>query len=327
MYCICSPYCFFTAQACRNSWDEDWEGKIIGDGLHWDFIMEYFLHILVITGIYIILTLSLNLVVGYTGLPALGHAAFSCVGAYTSSLLALNLGLSPWLGLLIGACAAALLGFGIALASIRLKGDYLALATFGFGVIVYSVARNWISITRGPLGLPGIPRFLIFSVQLSEIWQYLVVVTAFVLLTNFVMRRLVHSPFGRILRAIREDEIAAQSVGKDVEKYKILVFVIGAFFSGIAGSLYAHYISFIDPSSFTVMESIIILIMVVFGGMGSLSGSFVGASILVVFPELLRFLGLPTSIAAPLRQMIYGLLLVLLMLKRPRGILGRYRWQ
>lgn len=119
--------------------------------------MEYILHILVITGIYIILALSLNLVVGYTGLAALGHAAFSCVGAYTSSLLALNYGLSPWIGLLIGAGTAAILGVFIGAPSLRLKGDYLALATFGLGVIVYSVAKNWVSVTRGPMGLPGIP--------------------------------------------------------------------------------------------------------------------------------------------------------------------------
>ncbi|MEW6215578.1 MAG: branched-chain amino acid ABC transporter permease [Nitrospirota bacterium] len=289
--------------------------------------MEYLLHILIIAGIYIILTLSLNLVVGYTGLAALGHAAFSCVGAYTSSLLALNLGLSPWLGLLIGACVAALSGVVIGFPSVRLKGDYLALATFGLGVIVYSIAKNWVSVTRGPMGLPGIPGFSVFGNQLSEIWSYLILVTLFVFLTYFIIKRVVNSPFGRVLRGIREDEIATLAMGKDVDRHKILVFVIGAFFAGIAGSLYAHYITFIDPSSFTVMESITILLMVVFGGMGSLSGSFIGASVLVIFPELIRFLGMPSSVAAPLRQMIYGLLLIILMLKRPQGILGRYRFR
>jgi len=289
--------------------------------------MEYILHILVITGIYIILTLSLNLLVGYTGLAALGHAAFSCVGAYASSLLALNYGLSPWIGLLVGACVAAILGVFIGAPSLRLKGDYLAIATFGSGVIVYSVAKNWVSVTRGPMGLPGIPGFSVFGLQLSEVWAYLILVAIFVLLTHFVIRRVVNSPFGRILRGIREDEIASLAMGKDVNKHKIIVFVIGAFFAGIAGSLYAHYITFIDPSSFTVMESITILLMVVFGGMGSLPGSFVGAAILVIFPELLRFLGMPSSVAAPLRQMIYGLLLIVLMLKRPQGILGKYRWK
>lgn len=289
--------------------------------------MEYILHILVITGIYVILTLSLNLVVGYTGLAALGHAAFSCAGAYVSSLLALNYGLSPWIGLLVGACVAAILGVFIGAPSLRLKGDYLAIATFGSGVIVYSVAKNWVSVTRGPMGLPGIPGFSIFGMQISEVWAYLILVAVFVFLTYFVIRRVVKSPFGRILRGIREDEIAALAMGKNVNKYKIIVFVIGAFFAGIAGSLYAHYITFIDPSSFTVMESIAILLMVVFGGMGSLPGSFVGAAILVIFPELLRFLGMPSSVAAPLRQMIYGLLLIVLMLKRPQGILGKYRWK
>ena len=289
--------------------------------------MEYFLHILVITGIYVILTLSLNLVVGYTGLAALGHAAFSCVGAYASSLLALNYGLSPWIGLLVGACVAAILGVFIGAPSLRLKGDYLAIATFGLGVIVYSIAKNWVSVTRGPMGLPGIPGFSVFGLQISEVWAYLILVAVFVFLTYFVIRRVVKSPFGRILRGIREDEIAALAMGKNVNKHKIIVFVIGAFFAGIAGSLYAHYITFIDPSSFTVMESISILLMVVFGGMGSLPGSFAGAAILVIFPELLRFLGMPISVAAPLRQMIYGLLLIVLMLKRPQGILGKYRWK
>jgi len=221
--------------------------------------MEYLLHILVITGIYIILTLSLNLVVGYTGLAALGHAAFSCVGAYASSLLALNYGVSPWLGLLVGACAAAILGVFIGAPSLRIKGDYLALATFGLGVIVYSVAKNWMSVTRGPMGLPGIPGFSVFGIQLSSVWTYLILVAFFVFLTYFIIRRVVKSPFGRILRGIREDEVATLAMGKDVNKHKIMVFVIGAFFAGIAGSLYAHYITFIDPSSFTVMESITIL--------------------------------------------------------------------
>ena len=289
--------------------------------------MDYILHILVMTGIYIILTMSLNLVVGYTGLAALGHAAFSCVGAYVSALLALNYGISPWLGLPIGACAAAVLGVFIGAPSLRLKGDYLAIATFGLGVIIYSVAKNWVSLTRGPMGLPGIPGFTIFGWQVSAVWAYLLLVAAFVWLTWFVMNRVVNSPFGRILRGIREDEVAALAMGKNVDKYKIVVFVIGAFFAGIAGSLYAHYITFIDPSSFNVMESITILLMVVFGGMGSLKGSFVGAAVLVIFPELLRFLGMPSSVAAPLRQMIYGLLLIVLMLYRPQGIVGKYRWK
>ncbi len=289
--------------------------------------MEYLVHILIISGIYIILTLSLNLILGYTGIPALGHIAFACVGAYTSSLLALNYGISPWIGLLIGACFASILGLVIGFPSMRLKGDYLALATFGFGVIVYSISKNWVDLTRGPMGLPGIPKFSVIGFELQPVWAYLILIIAFVFITTFVINRIVDSPFGRVLRSIREDEIASLSIGKNINKYKLIVFVVGAFFAGIAGSLYAHYITFIDPSSFTVMESIAVLLMVVFGGMGSIKGSFIGALVLVIFPELLRFLGMPGSVAAPLRQMIYGLLLIVLMLKRPQGIIGQYRFK
>ncbi len=278
-------------------------------------------------GIYIILTLSLNLIVGYTGLAALGHMAFACVGAYTSSLLALNYGISPWIGLVIGAFVASLLGLIIGFPSIRLEGDYLALATFGFGIIVYSISKNWVSLTRGPMGLPGIPKFSFLGFELQPTWAYLLLVIVFVAITTFVINRIVDSPFGRVLKSIREDEVASLSIGKDVNRYKLIVFIVGAFFAGIAGSLYAHYITFIDPSSFTVMESITVLLMVVFGGMGSIRGSFVGALILVIFPEMLRFMGMPSSIAAPLRQMIYGLLLTVMMIKRPQGIVGKYRFR
>lgn len=289
--------------------------------------MEYLLHILVIAGIYIILTLSLNLIIGYTGLAALGHIAFACLGAYTSSLLALNFGISPWIGLLIGAILVSILGVIVSYPSLRLKGDYLALATFGLGIIVYSVAKNWVSLTRGPMGLPGIPPFSIFGYEISNVWSYLILVLIFVVITFVAIRNITNSPFGRILKGIREDEIATVAMGKNINKHKLIVFVAGAFFAGIAGSLYAHYITFIDPSSFTVMESIAVLLMVVFGGMGNLAGSFIGASILVILPELLRFLGMPSSVAAPLRQMIYGLLLIILMIWRPQGLMGRFKFK
>jgi len=289
--------------------------------------MDYLIHILIITGIYTILTLSLNLIVGFTGLPALGHIAFACIGAYTSSLLALNFGISPWIGLFIGAILAGFFGMVIGFPSLRLKGDYFALATFGLGIIVYSIVKNWVSLTRGPMGLPGIPHFSLFGYEISSGWSYLILVLTFVLLTYLAIRNITNSPFGRILKGIREDEIATLAMGKNVNKYKLIVFVVGAFFAGIAGSLYAHYITFIDPSSFTVMESFTVLLMVVFGGMGSLKGSFVGVLILVVFPELLRFLGMPNSIAAPLRQMIYGLLLIILMIWRPQGLLGKFKFK
>jgi len=288
--------------------------------------MEYILHILVICGIYSILTLSLNLIVGYTGQISIGHAAFFCTGAYISALLSLNLGFSPWIGLILAGCGAAVLGVVIGAPSIRLKGDYLALATVGAGIIVYQIAKNWVSLTRGPMGLPGIPGFSVFGYTLDATRSYLILVIAVTIFSVFIIRRLVIGSYGRVLKSVREDEIASRMLGKNTVGYKLQVFVVGAFFAGIAGSLYVHYITFIDPSSFTLLESVTILLMVILGGMASIRGSLVGAAVLVIFPELLRFLGMPSSIAAPVRQMIYGLLLVILMMKRPQGLFGKFRF-
>jgi len=293
--------------------------------------MEYILHVLVIAGIYVILAESLNLVVGFAGIPAMGHAAFSCIGAYTSALLVLHFGVSPFIGMFAGAVMGGLLGLVVAYPALRLKGDYLALATFGAGVIVYSVAKNWIGLTRGPMGLPGIPQFqaklLGVGCSTGQTWQYLVLVVVVAGLVVWACSNITRSVFGRELTSVREDETAAIALGKNTARLKLIVFVAGAFFAGIAGSLYAHYITFIDPSSFTTMESITILLMVIFGGMGSIPGAVVGALLLVALPEALRFVGLPSSVAAPLRQMMYGLLLVLLMLWRPQGMLGKYRFR
>lgn len=285
--------------------------------------MDYLMHVIIMAGIYIILALSLNLIVGYTGLPALGHAAFFAVGAYASSLIALNFGISPWISLIIGSLVAALLGFIIGFSPSRLKDDYFALATFGFGLIIYSILKNWSSVTRGPLGLPNIPKLDIGG-SLS-INSYAIIVFIFVLITVIVIQRLTNSPFGRVLRSIREDELASKSLGKDTTKCKIIVFTIGSFFAGIAGGLYAHYVTFIDPSSFTVMESTTIFIMVIFGGLGSITGSIVGATALIIFPEILRFIGLPGSIAGPVRQMLFGFLLIIFIIKRPQGLAGKYK--
>jgi len=289
--------------------------------------MDYLIHIMIMTGIYVILALSLNLIMGYTGIPAFGHAAFSCAGAYCSALFVIQVGVSTWMALLIGGMAAMILGTAIGMSSFRLKDDYIALTTFGTAIIVYTIANNWVSVTKGPNGLAGIPGFSMLGYEFSTNWSYLILVLFFVILTIFLINRIVNSPYGRILKGIREDEIAVSAMGKNINLYKNSVFMIGAFFAGIAGSLYAHYITFIDPSSFTIMESITILLMVVFGGMGSIRGSIVGAIVLVILPEILRFIGLPSSIAAPLRQMIYGLLLIILMIKRPQGLMGVYKFR
>lgn len=287
--------------------------------------MEYQLHLLIITGISVILALSLNLILGYLGQPALGHAAFFAIGAYTSSLLALNAGISPWLGLFIGASFAAISGVIIGYLTFHLKEDYFALATFGFSLIIYTAIKNWIGLTRGPMGLPGIPQFIISTNARDSLIFYCILTIISVLITIFIIRRIVYSPFGRVVQSIRDDELAAESLGKDTRNIKIMIFAIGAFFAGIAGSLYAHYITFIDPSSFTVMESILVMLMVILGGLGTIKGSIIGAAVLILFPEVLRFVGIPGADAASLRQMIYGLILVILILKRPQGLVGKYK--
>ena len=289
--------------------------------------MEYLLHILILIGIYTIAATSLNLVAGYTGLISIAHAAFAGVGAYVTALMALRLDTSFWLNLPCAMVAAAVIAFVISVLALRVHDDYFVLATFALQVIATSILTNWVSFTGGPLGLPGIPQPSIFGITLSTHWQMLVLVWLLTWFTFFVIHRLVNSPFGRVLRAIREDEIFVQAFGKNVMWFKVCAFVIGAIFAAIAGSLYAVYITFIDPSSFTVMESVFMLAIVIIGGAGNLWGSIIGAAVLVALPELLRFVGLPSAIAANVRQILYGVLLVAMMLWRPQGLIGEFQFR
>jgi len=289
--------------------------------------MEYLLHILILIGIYIILSISLNLIAGYTGLLSIGHAAFFGVGAYVAALMALNLH-SPFLiNTVCAVILSGLLGALVGIPSLRIRDDYFVIATFAFQVITFSVLNNWVSFTGGPMGLPGIPQPTIFGLQISSQVGFLILVGLFCALALWVTHRIVRSPFGRVLKAIREDEVFAQAAGKNVAGYKVLVFVVGAGMAALAGVMYAHYISFIDPTSFTVMESIFIISIVIIGGAGSMWGPVVGAVVLVLLPELLRFIGLPSSTAANIRQILYGGLLVAFMMWRPRGFLGKYAFQ
>lgn len=288
--------------------------------------MDLIYHLLVMAGIYGILTLSLNLTVGYAGLFNVGQAAFFGLGAYVGAILSLKLGVPFLLEIFAAGLITGLAGAIIGFPTLKLRRDYLALATFALGVIVYTVLNNWVSITGGPLGIPGIPRPVIFTLNFDSSGSYAILVIAFVAITVIFMKRLTQSPFGRVLLAIREDDVAALALGKNISKFKVLAFTVCAFFAGIAGCLYAHYITFIDPSSFTPAESFLIFSMVVFGGMESISGSILGAAILVLFPESLRLLGIPTFYAAQIRRMLYGLLLIAIMLKRPQGLLGKYRF-
>ncbi len=289
--------------------------------------MEYLLHILILIGIYSILSISLNLISGYTGLLSIAHAAFYGIGAYVTALLALNFESHFLINIICAMIFAGILGAVVAIPSLRIHDDYFVIATFAFQVIIFSVLNNWVSLTKGPMGLPGIPQPVILGIQISSHYGFLLLVLFFALLTFFVSGRLVNSPFGRVLKAIREDEVFALSLGKNVAGFKVLIFIIGASLAAIAGSLYACYITFIDPTSFTIMESIFILSIVIIGGTGNLRGSVIGAIVLVTLPELLRFLGLPSAIAANMRQIIYGSLLVIFMMYRPQGLIGEFSFK
>lgn len=286
--------------------------------------MEYLLHILIMIGIYSIISMSLNLLAGYTGLLSVSQAAFYGIGAYTTALLSLKTGMPFWVNIPVGIMVSGIIAFVIAWPALRTYDDYFVITTFAFQVIIFSVLNNWVSFTGGPLGLPGIPQPILFGFKISSHIAFLMFVGVCAVLSYFVLSRLVHSPFGRILKAIREDEVLAMSLGKDVVKFKLTSFVISAAIASIGGSLYAYYITFIDPTSFTIMESIFILSIVIIGGAGNLKGSIAGAALLIFIPEMLRFIGMPSSIAANMRQIFYGLLLVLFMMFRPQGLLGEY---
>lgn len=290
--------------------------------------MDYIFHIVIMINLYIILTVSTNLLVGMTNLLSLGQAAFYGIGAYLAvlALMVLKLPLIPTLILVM--VGTALFSLLVALPSLKLKGDYFVLATLGFQLIVYTVLYNWIDLTRGPYGIPGIPGPKLFGIlTFRGIVPFLILSFLLAGGTVFIFRRMIHSPFGRVLKAIRDDEIAVASLGRNVTAFKIWAFTISSAFIAIAGMFYATYVSYIDPTSFNLDESIFILAAVLIGGTGNMKGPILGAVFVVILPEILRFVGLPDAIAANLRQIIYGLCLILLMYFRPQGIAGEHKVQ
>lgn len=286
--------------------------------------MEYLLHILILVAIYSVLAVSLDMLTGRTGLLSVAHAAFYGLGAYTSALLAVHFGLPFVMGTLVGMIVAVLISFGVSLPSLRLYGDYFAIATFGFQMILFSVFNNWMELTHGSMGVPGIPQPAIFGWKVDTHAEFLALASGVAAFAYLVAWRIAGSPFGRVLHAIREDEMFARAQGKNTLYFKVTAFAVSAALAAMAGSLYAHYTTYIDPTSFTVMESILIISMVIIGGAGSFWGALIGAVVLVTLLEALRFMGLPSGAAANLRQIIYGSLLVIMMMFRPRGLMGRY---
>lgn len=278
-------------------------------------VNTYCLRVIVMIFIYTILALGLNIITGYTGQLSLGNASFFAIGAYVSAILVKN-GMPFFVGLIIAGVIAGIFGFLLGLPTLRLSGTYLAITTLGFGEIIRMVLLNWDSVTNGPLGISRIPKPTIFGITFSlgnnGIYYLVMVITILVLIANYTI---INSKIGRTFVAIREDELAAVFMGIDTFKVKRIAFILSSLLSGIAGSLYAHMLGYIDPQTFTFDTSIMIVSIVILGGMGSLKGPVVGAAILVVFPEVLRFL-------SEYRFLVYGVILVLMMRFRPQGIFG-----
>lgn len=287
--------------------------------------MNYIFHIIIMVNIYVILSTSTNLLVGMTNLLSLGQAALYGIGAYLTvlALMVLNLSFIPALAFVI--VGTSLLSLVIAYPSLRLRGDYFVLATLGFQLIVYTILYNWVSVTRGPYGIPGIPSPVLFGEKvISGTVAYLILSSILALVVITIFFKFIYSPFGRALKGVRDDELSAQAIGRNVTALKITAFVVSSGFIGISGFLYASYVSYIDPTSFNLDEAIFILSAVIIGGTGNIKGPVIGALFVVLLPELLRFIGLPDGIAANLRQIIYGLMIIILMRIRPQGIAGEY---
>jgi len=282
----------------------------------------YLIHLLIIIGIFLILAISLNLTIGYTGLLNLAHIAFFGIGAYTSALLALQG--YPWLICFFsGGVLAALLSFVLIFVTKNLKGDYLALTTLGFAFVVYSVLLNWTDLTRGPLGIPGIPKPKIDGLNFWSNNVYLILVIVVAVIIYLILYRLVKSRYGRLLEGVRDNEIGLAVLGKNTFRLKYQSMMLAAFFAGLAGSLYAHYITYIDPSTFYLEDIILVITIVIVGGLASLRGTVIATFIIILIPEALRFVDLPSSVLGPGRRIIYGLILILILLYKPRGIDGK----
>ncbi len=298
--------------------------------------MNYALHLLIYFDIYFIVALSLNIIVGYCGIITLAHAAFFAVGAYAYALSTSVIGLGFLPAIVLAAAIAAGLSLILSLASGRLRGDFFVVFSLGVQTMIFSIIYNWWSpdqpvgswhnMTNGAFGISGIVRPQIGNYEFATVGSvavlFSVVAAAFLLLSW----RLLSSPWGRVLKAMRDDELAARSLGKEVRLLKGQALAIACGMAAIAGAMYASYVSFVDPSSGSLSESTVFLSMIIVGGVGnSFRGALVGTLVLLLIPEGLRFVGFPESVAVELRPMIYGGLLILLMHFRPQGLAGDFK--
>jgi branched-chain amino acid transport system permease protein len=283
--------------------------------------MDYIIYILTTAGIFAILALSLDLLVGFAGMISLASGVFFGVGAYSSALL-VKAGWPVAAAMLAGMGLATILSLVIALPAVRIRGVYLLIVTISVQMIFTTVAQNWRAVTGGDAGVSNIPPITLFDIKLRGV-AFLALVVVSCTALWWLLARMVDSPFGRVLRAIRDDEVGAASLGKHATATKLAAFGLSACVAAYAGSLYAHYTSYIDPHTFNISLSIMVLLMVMLGGAGTLRGPVLGAVVLTILPEALKFLPLPPGIAPALRQLTYGALLVAVVFVRPQGLLGK----
>jgi branched-chain amino acid transport system permease protein len=281
--------------------------------------VEYLLHIIILILLYVMLSQSLVLVAGYSGMISLAQAGFYGIGAYTTALLSVNFGWPFLINLPIAIFLSGLVAIIISTIALRTVDDYFIIITLGIQVVVFSIMNNMMTLTNGPLGISGIPDINILGVQIDSKISFLFLTLIVTAITFFILRYITRSPFGLVLRGLSEDEIFTTSLGKNVYAAKIISFTIGAMLAAIPGVLYAHYVTYIDPSSYTVTESIFILSIVIIGGMRNLWGAAIAAAFLIILPEVLRFFGMPSNIAANVRQIIYGTILLIVIFRNKRG--------
>lgn len=289
--------------------------------------MNYILHLLIYLDIYIIITLSLNLLIGYSGLFQLAHAAYYGIGAYTTALLMVRHGWGFIPSIISSIFVTGCLSLFVSLPAWRFRKDYFVILSLAMQVAIYSLLYNWIDLTNGPFGITGIPRPGIFGYQINTLFKMFSLSTALTLICGTIVFILLRSPWGRVLNAMRDDELAARGLGKNTRLFKVQAFFIACAMVAIAGSLYATYVSYIDPTSFTLDESILMISMIIVGGTGNFRGPIVGALTLIAIPEILRFLYIPDAIAANIRLLIYGLLIITMVHLRPQGLAGKYRFK
>ncbi|MFZ5827672.1 MAG: branched-chain amino acid ABC transporter permease [Bacillota bacterium] len=275
----------------------------------------YWLHVINLSGIYAVVAIGLNILTGYTGMLSVGQAGFFGIGAYLSALAMLRLGLSFWLAMPLAALGTCLFGILMGLPAMRLKGPYLVMATVGFAEIVRLVLINWVPVTRGTAGLLNIPAPAAFGYEVAGETGWFYLIFALLGLVIFLTRRMEHSKIGRALRAVRENELAAEAMGVPVFWYKALAFGLSALLAGMAGSLFASFQTYISPDSFTFEESVAFVSMIVVGGIGTLPGAVVGALLMGLVPELLRAF-------KDYRLITYGFILLGSAVFFPRGIVG-----